>query len=1211
MSSDLLESARLAIHQGKKDQARALLGRYLVEDPNCEQAWFLLAQVVEKPEQTVDCLKRVIRLNPNNQAAARALAVLKSGRTPSRQDLSATRMGSIQQDEFVDRPSAGSRSGHKPRNWPLILGSILVGFILILAIFGPMLAPRDPLEMARILRVGEKFVKAPFPLLTPGYPLGSDDLGRDMLSRLLYAVRPTMTIVLIVAAVRLVLGTIIGLGAGWSKGRVGHVLDSMIALAISIPVILVALGGIAAIGVEMGVWAFVFGLCLTGWVETARVVREQTRAVEKQEYVEAALALGASNTQVLFRHVLRQIAALLWMLFAFEISGTLMLTAALGFLGYYIGGDVWISVTDSAAEAISGMPELGQMLATIETTVIQPWPLIVIGAFVFLVVLAFNLLGEGLRRRTSLYAPHSRSAIARAVDRARLWADENLWWPLGNLARAPGLRAAGLVGLWLIFAGGFVYWRSQAAPVKNQASLTAAFPQAQWWAASGRDAYDTHWSQGIGPRDPVIEWVFEDRAGFVGGPVVSEDGSVYIASLASVLYALDPQGKVSWRVDLPATPVGTPALSQSGDVYLTDTAGGLARVSPQGEVRWHFLPEQAAPATTGPVVSPSGNIYYTQGIRIQAVSSEGKALWQVQPTADNPPTVSPRLSPDGDLLFVGNAILDAGDGSAVNLDALGAVDQYFVGADGEMYLVNGHEVSRWVRNGDQAEVVKTTSWEHGNFTTSRTSKQAGVAPDGLTWLFYTGFARSMGFGEDTRLVWLGSDGQLRGNVHYPTRNSQAIAVDQGAIVYACGNLDLGYGLPECQAFSPRMEAPLWKVALDESAVVAGGALIPGRLYVASREGFLYAIGAGKPLAPEVHTAATTKTSQSEKINWLDLANDPIGPQTAQARLFFQDEGGLVGGPAVSQDGTVFIPSKSGDLYALDTTGKVVWKATLPAPPVGAPVVGQDGTVYQVDKDGGLSAFDQQGGLLWHFQPQTASYGMDGPSVGPDGSIYYVVGNYAKGSIQAVSVEGKSLWLAPLKSNRFFLSPRASPDGEFVFFRGEVFDAQDGSAIDFALPFEVDEYIVGQDGRTYLRAKGTVVEWTHNGSEVELKEARVLADDPRPISAGVTSQGVVWLLYDDRVVWFARDGEALGAAHSEIWSRVLVGVDQDFTIYTCGHGAGYWSDPSCARLSPRSPDPIWRVRLTARSENLLGGTLAPGRVYFALEGGELFVIEGQS
>jgi ABC-type dipeptide/oligopeptide/nickel transport system permease subunit len=176
---------------------------------------------------------------------------------------------------ILPEEGAARPAGYRSRNWPLILGSILVGILFILALIGPKLAPRDPLEMARILRVEEKFVKAPFPLFTPGYPLGSDDLGRDMLSRLLWAVRPTMTIVLIVAAVRLVLGIFIGL-AGWSKGRIGNLLDSLIALAISIPVILVALGVSLPLGRD-GCVGFVFGLCLTGWVETARRAQQTSR----------------------------------------------------------------------------------------------------------------------------------------------------------------------------------------------------------------------------------------------------------------------------------------------------------------------------------------------------------------------------------------------------------------------------------------------------------------------------------------------------------------------------------------------------------------------------------------------------------------------------------------------------------------------------------------------------------------------------------------------------------------------------------------------------------------------------------------------------------------------------------------------------------------------------------------------------------------------
>ncbi|HNB52194.1 MAG TPA: ABC transporter permease subunit, partial [Anaerolineales bacterium] len=237
-------------------------------------------------------------------------------------------------------------------NWPLILGTLLVGTIIYLALVGPKIAPHDPLQENMILKdslTGEWHIP-PFPAFeVTGYPLGSDEFGRDMYSRLLWAIGPTLQMVAIVALVRLLLGTLIGLLAGWSTGRLGGFFDMLISGALSLPGLLVALGTIAVVGVELGLIAFVIGLSITGWAETARIVREQTRLIKSQVYIEAANALGASGKQIVLQHVVRQIQAMLLMLLAFEIGSTLMLTAGLGFLGYYIGGDVWVDVSDFVA----------------------------------------------------------------------------------------------------------------------------------------------------------------------------------------------------------------------------------------------------------------------------------------------------------------------------------------------------------------------------------------------------------------------------------------------------------------------------------------------------------------------------------------------------------------------------------------------------------------------------------------------------------------------------------------------------------------------------------------------------------------------------------------------------------------------------------------------------------------------------------------------
>lgn len=284
-------------------------------------------------------------------------------------------------------------------NWPLAIGSVIVALLAALVAAGPGLAPRDPMAMhAEVIIVGGRFLFPPFPPFTlPEYPLGSDRVGRDVLSRLLAGVRPTMILVSAVALARLSVGSAIGLLSGWSERWFGRALDVIISAVLSVPILIAAIAIIAALGSAYGVMAFVLGLSVTGWAETARAVREQTRVIKGQYYIEAARALGASNAHVLSRHVLPQITPLLSILFALEISRTLMVTGGLGFLGYYIGGGVWFTVEDFVERNIVGLPELGQMLSTFG--LLEPWGMFAAGSVVFLAVLGFNLLGDGLRRR--------------------------------------------------------------------------------------------------------------------------------------------------------------------------------------------------------------------------------------------------------------------------------------------------------------------------------------------------------------------------------------------------------------------------------------------------------------------------------------------------------------------------------------------------------------------------------------------------------------------------------------------------------------------------------------------------------------------------------------------------------------------------------------------------------------------------------------------
>ena len=295
--------------------------------------------------------------------------------------------------------TASRKLAPSPANWPLRVGLLLVALTLLAAFLGPILAPHDPLERISALRVGTAWVGPPYPFGSPGFLLGSDAAGRDLFSRLLWGVRPTLMLVAIVALVRLGLGLLIGLMAGWQRGVAGRLLDGTITGASAAPVLVVALAAIAFVGIQRGLVAFIVGLCLTGWAETARQVESRTRSVRAEPYIDAARSLGASESRLLFYHTLRHILPLLGMLLAVEVSSVLMAMAGLGFLGYYIGGGVWVTVDDFVARNAAGLPELGQMLATSLEQILRPWPMVVVGGAVVTMILGFSLIGEGLRRQ--------------------------------------------------------------------------------------------------------------------------------------------------------------------------------------------------------------------------------------------------------------------------------------------------------------------------------------------------------------------------------------------------------------------------------------------------------------------------------------------------------------------------------------------------------------------------------------------------------------------------------------------------------------------------------------------------------------------------------------------------------------------------------------------------------------------------------------------
>lgn len=736
--------------------------------------------------------------------------------------------------------------GFARRNRSLLVGGLVVLVVVVLAIAGPILAPHDPLEEHLIVAVDDGWETAPFPAFAvPGFPLGSDDRGRDLLSWLLWAIRPTMVVMALVAAVRLVVGTVIGVAAGWSNGRLGRILEGLISGALSVPVLMVALGAIAVAGFDTPVLAFLFGLSLTGWAETARIVRQQTQLVRGQQYIEAARVLGLSDMRIIIGHVMRQVMPMAWMLLALEISSALMTTAGLGFLGYFIGGELWVEVDDFVARAYSGMPELGQMLATagssstVRLGMSIPWSMTAVGTVIFVIVLGFNLLSEGLRRWLSPERARLRTRVSEAVQRAGSWMVEGVLRPAVRWAREHAILAALMgVGVLAIVAGS-VWKQVRAARQQEDPGMELAVPGGHLWASERGDPYGTLWSDTVGLADPQVQWMFEIPARLPGGPVVSVDGTVYIASEAGDLYALDGDGSILWQAELPAGAIGSPALGEGGEVYVADEEGGLTAVTPQGDVLWRFQPESGDVATSAPIVAPDGRIYYTIRNTIQAVSAEGAALWRSQPVLvfGSTPLV---LDPAGDLLFWQQDAFATQDGTPRELEMVAEVDQYIVGADGRNYFRSRATVVHWRRVDSGVETLETTRWDSRMLGAFNLPVDAGVTRDQTVWLFYINLYNA------TDLVWLDTDGRVLGYVDYPLGQGRVMAADRDATVYVCGGAYYRYNdTPECVALVPGREEPRWVLSLERGETVVGGALVPGRMYVAVRtldEGFLYALG---------------------------------------------------------------------------------------------------------------------------------------------------------------------------------------------------------------------------------------------------------------------------------------------------------------------------------------------------------------------------------
>jgi peptide/nickel transport system permease protein len=253
------------------------------------------------------------------------------------------------------------------------VGVILVAIFVVFAIFAPWIAPQDP-----------AFIDLPARLSPPSHAhwFGADELGRDILSRIIYGARISMLVGGSVVVGSLFLGLIVGSIAGYYGGRVDRFVNVVVMNAfLSFPGILLAIAFVAFRG--PGVFNLILALSLGGWVGYARLVRAQVLATREREFVEAARALGASDWRVITRHILPNIIQPVIVQAAIGMAGAILAEATMSFLGLGVAPPTasWGSMLNDARSHLFDAPHL----------VIFP------AIAVMLAVLAFNFIGDALR----------------------------------------------------------------------------------------------------------------------------------------------------------------------------------------------------------------------------------------------------------------------------------------------------------------------------------------------------------------------------------------------------------------------------------------------------------------------------------------------------------------------------------------------------------------------------------------------------------------------------------------------------------------------------------------------------------------------------------------------------------------------------------------------------------------------------------------------
>jgi len=258
------------------------------------------------------------------------------------------------------------------KNKAAMVGLGIIGLLILTAVFAPLLAPYNPIETKILFRL-----QAP----SADHLLGTDDLGRDILSRIIYGSRISLQVGLISVGIALVFGVGSGVVAGYYGGKVDMLIMRFMDIMLAFPSILLAIAIMAILGPQLSNAMLAIGI--VNLPRFARIVRSSVLTVKEEEYISAAKSLGASDLRIMLKHLLPNCLAPLIVQSTLSIAGAILEAASLSFLG--LG-------------AQPPTPEWGAMLSAGRASLqIAPWVVAFPGLAIAITVLGFNLFGDGLR----------------------------------------------------------------------------------------------------------------------------------------------------------------------------------------------------------------------------------------------------------------------------------------------------------------------------------------------------------------------------------------------------------------------------------------------------------------------------------------------------------------------------------------------------------------------------------------------------------------------------------------------------------------------------------------------------------------------------------------------------------------------------------------------------------------------------------------------